>query len=539
MQKDLTSNINLYIPFSTNDGLHLELEEEIIDYVIKTSDGQKISSNNNIKHYRGIVKDNPNSLVSLTFGEDETLGLIITDEGNFNLSLTEQLNEYILYDDNNLKRKLDFTCGTDDDSSIQYDAVVLRQKLKTSINSNNLTSKTVRLYLETEFDIFQTRGSISSVETFIAGMYNQVALLYQNENIITALTELFIWNTQDPYTSTSTNGLLNQFQTQRTFFNGDLGQLLTFRNIGGGQAAGFSGLCNINTSQKLAVSMLYNTFLNAPIYSWSVYVITHEFGHLFGSRHTHACAWNGNNTAIDGCAGVTEGGCPTPSIPSNGGTIMSYCHLLSVGINFNIGFGLQPGNIIRNSVNNANCLLSINGPNLICDQATYTLGGFHNLPEEATVEWSVNRNLRIVSGQGTSSVVVSKWMLGYSQNNRVTAEIILPLNRLIITKKNIESGSANPAILLSPLTGPTPGPHVEYGVIGRRYWLHAYGINLSNNDADYNWKFYSSDPFELPVHGVGRQIEYSKNIPGDYKVSLKYNGECGWTDEVFRIIRFE
>ena len=133
LQKDLTSNINLYIPFSTNDGLHLELEEEIIDYVIKTSDGQKISSNNNIKHYRGIVKDNPNSLVSLTFGEDETLGLIITDEGNFNLSLTEQLNEYILYDDNNLKRKLDFTCGTDDDSSIQYDAVVLRQILKTSI----------------------------------------------------------------------------------------------------------------------------------------------------------------------------------------------------------------------------------------------------------------------------------------------------------------------------------------------------------------------------------------------------------------------
>jgi hypothetical protein len=34
---------------------------------------------------------------------------------------------------------------------------------------------------------------------------------------------------------------------------------------------------------------------------------------------------------------------------------MSYCHLQSVGINFNEGFGPQPGNVIRNSVANASC----------------------------------------------------------------------------------------------------------------------------------------------------------------------------------------
>lgn len=35
---------------------------------------------------------------------------------------------------------------------------------------------------------------------------------------------------------------------------------------------------------------------------------------------------------------------------------MSYCHLNPVGINFNNGFGPQPGNLIRNRVSNATCL---------------------------------------------------------------------------------------------------------------------------------------------------------------------------------------
>jgi hypothetical protein len=91
-------------------------------------------------------------------------------------------------------------------------------------------------------------------------------------------------------------------------------------------------------------------------------VITHEMGHLIGSRHTHACVWNGNNTAIDGCAGSTEGTCSLPGNPPEGGTIMSYCHITGVGINFNLGFGSQPGNVIRNTVNGSgNCLTPCDG----------------------------------------------------------------------------------------------------------------------------------------------------------------------------------
>jgi hypothetical protein len=108
-------------------------------------------------------------------------------------------------------------------------------------------------------------------------------------------------------------------------------------------------------------------YLTVPTYSWTVEVITHELGHLLGSPHTHRCVWNGNNTAIDNCAGVAIGtsaegySCMTtpPTVPSTTekGTIMSYCHLVSgVGISFSNGFGPQPAARILSTVNGSTCL---------------------------------------------------------------------------------------------------------------------------------------------------------------------------------------
>jgi hypothetical protein len=144
----------------------------------------------------------------------------------------------------------------------------------------------------------------------------------------------------------------------------------------GGLASGFSGICPTNSDNSLCYSGVQLSFQNVPTYSWSVMVVTHEMGHLMGSRHTHACVWNGNNTAIDGCA-PTEGGCPLPGIPGSGGTIMSYCHLQGVGINFNNGFGPQPTAVILNNIEaTGNCLTddgSLNPPTAVCKTHIVTL----------------------------------------------------------------------------------------------------------------------------------------------------------------------
>ena len=329
----------------------VEAPKYFYDYVVTTSSGERFSANRDIKHYRGIVRNDPNSIAAITFYEDEIMGLIATSEGNFNIVKEKQSGKHIFYNDKNLKEEKHLTCGTIHDGFAHYEPEMLLKQ-----RSEAGQHKKVRFYVETEYDIFQSRGSVAAVEKYITAVFNQVAILYQNENIATAISEIYVWTTEDPFTGSNTSSLIEQFQYERTSINGDLGILLTFRNLGGGQAAGFSGLCNPSTSESLSVAMIYGTYATFPVYSWTIMVVTHELGHLFGSRHTHACVWNGDETAIDGCAGYVEGYCSLPGIPPEGGTMMSYCHGASVGINFSLGFGPQPGNVIRNRVENAACL---------------------------------------------------------------------------------------------------------------------------------------------------------------------------------------
>ena len=347
--------MSLSLPLN-NETMVLELVEVpdgFYNYIVTTSEGETFAANKDIKHYRGIVKGDIHSSVAITFSEDEIMGLICTDEGNYNIAKEKQSNKYLFYNDKNLKEKAPFVCGnTSDDFFNSYESEVLFGE-----RGVETLSKKVRFYIETEYDIFQNKGSVSAVETYVTFIFSQVYTLYHNEDITTEISEIHVWTTTDPFTGGDTDVLLTQFKNNTTSINGDLGILLTFRNIGGGQAAGFSGLCNPNVKESLAVAMIDNYCPVVPTYSWTVMVCTHELGHLFGSRHTHACVWNGNNTAIDGCAGYVEGNCSLPSgYPPGGGTIMSYCHMTN-GINFSFGFGEQPGNLIRNKVTNAPCLL--------------------------------------------------------------------------------------------------------------------------------------------------------------------------------------
>ncbi|MEZ4778197.1 MAG: zinc-dependent metalloprotease [Flavobacteriaceae bacterium] len=332
----------------------VEVSQTFYLYDVVTSSGQQLQSNANAKHYRGIVRGMPQeSLVSLSFFEDQIMGSVtISGVGNFTIGKLKNGSDHIIYNTSNVKKAPNLSCETPEDSmGLPYSTDHLFNS-----DPNRSEVRCVKMYFETEYDIFQTLGSVVAVENYVVGLFNEVATLYANESISTEISEIKVWDTVDPYNGTDTATLLTEFQANTNGFNGDLGQLLTRRPMGG-RAAGFAGLCNPDQDQSLSVSgSLEMSFPSVPTYSWSVMVVTHEFGHLFGSRHTHACVWNGNNTAIDSCSGFTEGGCPLPGSPAGGGTIMSYCHLDPVGIDFTQGFGPQPGNLIRNRVAAALCL---------------------------------------------------------------------------------------------------------------------------------------------------------------------------------------
>jgi len=351
--------ISLEIQLNNSDKIILDLYRETDAFSglsVNLSDGTPFDmSSLKASFYRGIIRGNENSVVSLSIFENEVAGIISSEKGNLVLGKLKDNPQIILYNDKDLKARPKFDCDTPD--LPLSDAELLHYQ---NLSSKALTLKCVRFAFETEYDIFQTLGSSApNVVTYVTNLYNQVGTLYANDGISTTLSNIVVWNTPDPYTANGAGALLSQYQAQTSSINGDLGQLLTFRDVNGGIAAGFNGICNANVDERLCVSGgLTSSIVSVPTYSWNVNLVAHEFGHLFGSRHTHACVWNGNNTAIDGCAGFTEGGCPIPGIPSGGGTIMSYCHWQSVGVNFLNGFGPQPTAVITNRVNSGACLSS-------------------------------------------------------------------------------------------------------------------------------------------------------------------------------------
>ncbi len=305
-------------------------------------------------HYRGTIKDIPGSLAAISIFDDEVMGFFTGPEaGNLILGkLTENPlpGGHILYEDTGVLSQLeDFSCETPDDGK-GYSNGELNTPVDLSDNED-----CIRLFLEVDHDVFLDKGNLDETTEYITGLFNQAATLYANEHIKVVLSELFIWTSPSPYTGTNSSAMLSQFQQQHSSFDGDLAQLVSYR-ASGGVAAGFSGLCNPVSTASMSFASIRKSYEQVPVYSFSVMVVAHELGHLFGSRHTHACVWNGNNTAIDGCAGYSEGDCATAGLPADGGTLMSYCHITSVGINFAKGFGPQPATIIRGSVANATCL---------------------------------------------------------------------------------------------------------------------------------------------------------------------------------------
>ncbi len=348
--------------------------------------------------YQGIVKDQNNSLVSMVIFEDHIRILIADQDGNYVLGpLRNTSNDYIFYHDKQLKEHPTFDCDADNHIHPEAEAAAPLR------NSFQDAGDCVELFMECDFAMYQTFESNSGqVAAYVFGLINEVATLYANESINIELSQILIWTSMDPYaTASNTSDALQLFgEFRQNNYNGRLAHLLSSRALGGGIAwvdvlcseyftfmddVDDDGMDELRHAGPYGVSAIDPTFNMVPTYSWSVMVVTHELGHNFGSSHTHACVWNGDNTQIDDCGniggsgdgvfdddddGEEDDGCynplaadPMPIIPAGGGTIMSYCHLNAVGISLGLGFGPQPGDLIRAEVAGAGCL----NENCSCD----------------------------------------------------------------------------------------------------------------------------------------------------------------------------
>ncbi|SIS56365.1 T9SS type A sorting domain-containing protein [Chryseobacterium gambrini] len=350
----------LEISFPFNEKvITLELYKNQIftnDFKVTTNKGEIVDYTPGA-YYQGIVKGDNQSVVAFSFFEDDVVGVASTPElGNVILGKVKNSTDFVSYSDSKLTGLNPFVCGVDELTDNHNQKISFDPDAKKT-TGKVMTQNCVRIYYEVCYTPYTNNGSnTTTTANWLTAIHNNISTLYSNDDIKIALNEIYVWTTADPYTGTP-NANLASFRTNRQTFNGDLAHLVNQPSTT--SVAYINSLC---TTSRHAYSGASQTYNNVPVYSWTIEAMTHEMGHSLGSPHTHACAWNGNSTAIDGCgtqAGYPEGTCATGPIPSSTvkGTIMSYCHLVSgVGINFANGFGPQPAALIRNTVESKPCL---------------------------------------------------------------------------------------------------------------------------------------------------------------------------------------
>lgn len=324
-------------------------------------------------YYRGVVKGIPGSVAAISFFDNEVYGIFsIPDVGNYVLvpnSMTgkqyDHLSDYLLYNDVKMKIKEQ---GPGCDADLLPDVYgdnKLAGKTTTFLNNNVYNNcNQLRIMEVADYDTYTKKGSsTTTVTNFLTALFNNQATVYRNEGIPIVLRYVQVNTASDVYmsiTSSQSIRFLKKFgwSTKNVMHGCDLALLLSTRYGSMGGVAWLKALCSSYASDSSGpygfANISNSSVTNFPSYSWNLMVLSHEMGHIVGSPHTHRCCWNPSgtgNTVIDACYTI-EGSCasPSPAYPTGGGTVMSYCHLQSVGINLTKGFGKQPGDTIRTHI---------------------------------------------------------------------------------------------------------------------------------------------------------------------------------------------
>ncbi len=326
------------------------------------------------RYYKGVIEGQERSIASVSIFKDEVVAILSPGgRGNFVLGEMKidgpkKSRPYVIYDDRDFLVNLGFECQMPDvdPSQLRADEKVASP---TSVNPDNC----LKWYFECDYEMFLQEGGLQETINKMTAIYNEVDIIYGNEAVNSQLDGIFVWTVEDPYTEGggSSSVPLNEFQNLRSPLpgNANVAHLLSV-GFGSNQgiAGSIGGFCPDRAylpGTRHGFNAATNTDVSPfPIYSFVVFLICHENGHVVGSFHTHGCYWGNNypngGQQIDDCGNfVTSEGAAcfdsnNPIIPEKG-TIMSYCSLIDVGVDLALGFADQPGDVIRSFIYDETC----------------------------------------------------------------------------------------------------------------------------------------------------------------------------------------
>lgn len=237
--------------------------------------------------------------------------------------------------------------------------------------SRSVPCRVVEIAIDTDWEYTQRffGGNPNSSALYAVSLLGGVSQIFKSElNVRLATNFVRTWSSNsDPYHMGG--NLLDEFTAHWGANMGSVPRDLAhiFSGNYGGGVAYLNAICE---GWGYGLSGLNGSFpspiVNRHSGNWDLFVTAHELGHNFGTGHTH----DSYTPVIDGCG---NGDCSQ----ALGGTIMSYCHTCSGGMNnIDLLFGPRVQERIWQYLNTRSCLVPTLGDRVaVNDAATVVQGG--------------------------------------------------------------------------------------------------------------------------------------------------------------------
>ena len=400
--------------------------------------------------YRGVLERGSDTQAGVSVFENEVYGLFSSLEGGNIILAKDPINpgkneaNYIVYYENDLKFDREMNCLSDKFEAL--DGLDLGDGSRSNVYD---TCEDIEVEIQATNALYQKKGNNTFITSnYISAFFNNVAIIYRNENIYTSIKKIIVNTSSDDYASlTSAQSKLFKYaeNTKNTYQNSgsELAHLVDYNEPGLGGIAWINVLCtnyfDLGGGQHYgayAYSSIEDTYQEFPDYSLTVFMFSHEMGHNLGSRHTQSCSWPGG--PIDNCAPVENGTCAPGPAPTNGGTIMSYCHLSGQpGINYSNGFGELPGNKIRTLTKQKTCTEKYTPIPILASVPNQTISANRECTDDGG--WTHYYNDNNTSSEADDKLLLSVRKLGEDIGNLDDGSLIVQTK----TSSNAGSGSTH------------------------------------------------------------------------------------------------